>query len=232
MRSTDLKILQTTAAEWESASTSIRLGLRILEGFRSRKTFKHHLYRIMKDTLLTIEEFHTMITQIESIMNSRPLTPLSSDPADIVALTPGHLLVGEPLFSLPEPDLCDTPINRLTSFQKMQQKVQHFWNVWSRAYIGQLQNRQKWPMVQPDVKVGTLVLLKNESTPPMKWNLGRIESVFPGRDGHTRVVQVRTAMGSYRRAITEICPLPVEDVVESNGPPSASTSSAPTGRQA
>ncbi|XP_062703650.1 uncharacterized protein LOC134286097 [Aedes albopictus] len=192
------------------------------------KIFKHHLYRIMKTTLLTIEEFQTLITQIEGIMNSRPLTPLSSDPADVVALTPGHFLVGEPLHSLPEPDLSDIPVNRLNSFQHMQQKVQHFWRVWSRDYIGQLQSRQHWPLVQLDIQVGTMVLLKKEAAPPMKWPLGRIEAVFPGNDGHVRVVQVRTATGCYRRAITEVCPLPVESGTEANEVPDAPSSpSAP-----
>ncbi|XP_062713665.1 uncharacterized protein LOC134290523 [Aedes albopictus] len=177
----------------------------------SVKTFKYHLYRVMKDTVLNTDDFNTLIIQIEGIMNSRPLCPMSSDPGDVLALTPGHLLVGEPLCSLPEPDLCNTPINRLNSFQKMQRSLQHFWKAWSRDYVAQLQDRKKWPTVHQDIDVGTLVLLKDDNAPPMRWNLGRIEEVFPGKDGHVRVVQVRTAHGSYRRAITEVCPLPIED---------------------
>ncbi|XP_062558246.1 uncharacterized protein LOC134223124 [Armigeres subalbatus] len=82
------------------------------------KTFKYHLYR--QGHGINTDDFHTLIIQIEGIMNSRPLCPMSSDPADVVALTPGHLLVGDPLCSLPEPDLSNTPINRFDSFQKMQ----------------------------------------------------------------------------------------------------------------
>ncbi|XP_053686155.1 uncharacterized protein LOC128735696 [Sabethes cyaneus] len=180
----------------------------------SVKTFKYHLYRVIKDTQLNIDDFNTLLVQVEGIMNSRPLTPLSSDPADVVALTPGHFLVGEPLQSLPEPNLCDIPINRLDSFQKMQQRLQHFWRAWSRDYVAQLQDRKKWPVVQPNIDVGTLVLLKQDNTPPMRWNLGRIEQTFPGKDGRVRVVQVRTAHGTYRRAITEICPLPIDHHTE------------------
>ncbi|XP_065079709.1 uncharacterized protein LOC135702581 [Ochlerotatus camptorhynchus] len=176
----------------------------------SVKTFKYHLYRVMKDTLLNIDDFNTLIIQIEGVMNSRPLTPLSSDPADVIALTPGHLIIGEPVHSLPEPNICDIPINRLDSFQKMQQRLQHFWRAWSRDYVAQLQDRKKWPVVHPDIDVGTLVVLKEDNAPPMRWNLGRIAQVFPSKDGHVRVVQVRTAHGTYRRAITEVCPLPIE----------------------
>ena len=100
--------------------------------------------------------------------------------------------------------------------------------MWSRDYIGQLQSRQRWPLVQPDIQVGTMVLLKKEAVPPMKWPLGRIEAVFPGNDGHVRVVQVRTTTGCYRRAITEVCPLPIESGTEANEVPDAPSSpSAP-----
>lgn len=96
----------------------------------------------------------------------------------------------------------------------MQQKLQHFWRAWSRDYIGHLQNRKKWPVVRPNIEVGTLVLLKQDNAPPMRWNLGRVEAVFPGKDGLVRVVDVRTAYGTYRRAITEVCPLPIEQPIE------------------
>lgn len=176
----------------------------------SVKTFKYHLYRVMKDTVLNTDDSNTLIVQTEGVMNSRPLCPLTSDTADVVALTPGHLLVGEPLYSLPEPDLSSISINRLDSFQKMQRSLQHFWKAWSRDYMAQLQDRKKWSSVHSNIAVGALVLLKDDCAPPMHWNLGRVEKVFPGQDGYVRVLEVRTAHGSYRRAITRVCPLPIE----------------------
>ncbi|XP_055604236.1 uncharacterized protein LOC129752489 [Uranotaenia lowii] len=163
------------------------------------KSFKHHLYRVMQTTVLNIDDFNTLLIQVEAVMNSRPLTPRSSEPDDVVALTPGHFIVGEPLVSLPEVDISELPINRLNSFQQMQQRVQHFWQAWSRDYIGQLQNRKKWPVVRPNISEGTLVLMKQDNAPPLSWKLGRIEKIFPGDDGRVRVVTVKTAKNSYRR---------------------------------
>ena len=58
------------------------------------KSFKRHFTRVAGAALLTYEQLHTYVVGIEAILNSRPLTPISSDPDDFVPLTPGHFLIG------------------------------------------------------------------------------------------------------------------------------------------
>lgn len=93
------------------------------------KSFKHNLKRVVTDELFTFEEVNTFAIKIEAILNSRPLTPLSSDPNDPIALTPGHFLIGDALMSLPEADLSHLPANRLSTWQHNQMMRQHFWLV-------------------------------------------------------------------------------------------------------
>lgn len=81
------------------------------------KSTKHHLRRVIGEARLTFEEMSTLLSQVEACLNSRPLSALSDDPADMTALTPGHFLIGSALNSLPEPSLHDEPDNRLTRWQ-------------------------------------------------------------------------------------------------------------------
>ncbi|XP_075162999.1 uncharacterized protein LOC142235621 [Haematobia irritans] len=50
---------------------------------------------------LTQEEMETMRAEVEAVINSRPIAPLSPDPNDGEVLTPANLLIGEGLRSLP-----------------------------------------------------------------------------------------------------------------------------------
>ncbi|XP_045457904.1 uncharacterized protein LOC123668157 [Melitaea cinxia] len=43
--------------------------------------------------------------QIEGILNSRPLSPITDIPNDVTCLTPAHFLVGAPITDLPEPNM-------------------------------------------------------------------------------------------------------------------------------
>ncbi|KAJ8033443.1 hypothetical protein HOLleu_23685 [Holothuria leucospilota] len=45
--------------------------------------------------------------------------------------------------------------------------------------------------------------------PRGRWPLGRVVKVFPGRDGHVRVVKVKMKKGEVMRGITKVCPLEV-----------------------
>lgn len=182
------------------------------------KSFKLLFKRTIGLHTLLYDEMQTILTQVEAVLNSRPLTPLSNDPDDYEALTPGHFLIQRPLTAIPEPDLDGIPENRLSAWQKSQRFTQQLWKKWSQLYLSDLHNRTKWTVSRNNVVVGTMVVLKEENQPPLKWLLGRVTEVHAGRDGNVRVVTVKTRDGSYRRAISKICVLPIRDnVIVPNG---------------
>ena len=172
---------------------------------------KYHFHKIIRNASLTFEELTTVFAQIEACMNSRPLSPLSNDPNDLSPLTPGHFLVGEPLVALPESDMREVASSKLNRFHYMKQMVQHFWDRWYKECISDLNKRSKWKYpTGSGLKVGDMVILKEDNLPPLKWPLGRIEQLYPGSDGIVRVVLVKTTKGSFKRAVVKICVLPME----------------------
>lgn len=175
------------------------------------KSCKYHLRRVVGNAHLTYEEFSTVLIQVEAILNSRPLTPMSSDPHDYIPLSPAHFLVGRLLTAPVHADVKDAPIHSITRYQRLEQIRQHFWSRWYKEYVSELQTRTKWKHQGTDLKEETLVLIKDDNLPPLKWNLGRIVKTYPGRDGVSRVADIRTATGVIRRAFSKICPLPPND---------------------
>ncbi|CAK9830531.1 hypothetical protein ANTRET_LOCUS7686 [Anthophora retusa] len=175
------------------------------------RSFKKHLHKTIGDAMLTYEQFYTLIVEIEAILNSRPLTPISSDPNDFLALSPNHFLIGESLASLPEQNFVDTQTNKLSLWQHVQKIKQHFWRRWQTEYLQELHTRSKWHTGDgTKIKEGTLVTIRDENCPPLQWQLGRVVALHPGEDDVVRVATIQTPHGTYKRALKKLAPLPIE----------------------
>lgn len=173
------------------------------------KATKHHLRRVLVNTILTYEELSTVINQIEAVLNSRPLEPMSADPNDLEVLTPGHFLIGRPLNSVPEPSILSNNVNRLDRWQRVQYVTQQFWSRWHREHLARLQQRPKWLTKQRNLAINDLVLIRDDNLPPAKWLLGRVIEVFPGQDDIVRVANIRTKNGISKRSIAKLSVLPI-----------------------
>lgn len=160
---------------------------------------------------MTYEELTTVVVQIEAILNSRPMTQLTSDPNDLTALTPAHFLVGRELIAPPEPSLVEVKASSVSRWQNIRRQKQIFWTRWSAEYLNELQPRGKWYKAKLTIKPGMLVVLREENVAPQQWRMGRILQTHPGSDNIVRVVTVRTADKEVKRAITKIAVLPIED---------------------
>ncbi|GFT54114.1 integrase catalytic domain-containing protein [Trichonephila clavipes] len=138
------------------------------------KSLKYHFKRVAGNSKFSYEELLTLITQIEAILNSRPLTPLSSDVDDLEVLTPAHFLIGRPITAIVEPSLLQCESNRLNVWQRITKSVQTIWKRWSLSYLNSLQQRKKWIVNKENLKLGDMVLIREENLPPCKWLLGRV----------------------------------------------------------
>lgn len=172
------------------------------------RSVKYHLKRAIGEALLTYEELTTLLTQIEAILNSRPLCPISDDPDDLKPLTPGHFLIGTAPIIIREPSLESSTLSRPSQWQLIRQMVDSFWSRWSKECLQQYHSIYKWNNPTPSLSKGSMVLVIDERYPPTKWPLGRIIDIHPGKDGLTRVVTVRTQVSTLKRPIVKLCPLP------------------------
>ncbi|XP_055633126.1 uncharacterized protein LOC129773538 [Toxorhynchites rutilus septentrionalis] len=175
------------------------------------KSAKSHLLKEVGNTTVTHEEMLTLLAQVEMCLNSRPITEMSNDPTDLEALTPGHFLVGSNLQSIPEADYKQLPDNKLNRWQLMQKRLQAIWKRWSTEYLQQLQARSSKGIKPPvDIRVGRLVIIKDDNLPPAQWMLGRITKIHPAHDGIVRVVTLKTASAdNVVRPVVKLSLLPM-----------------------
>ncbi|XP_065370999.1 uncharacterized protein LOC135963153 [Calliphora vicina] len=174
------------------------------------KSFKHHFRRIAGGLKYTFEEFSTLLARIESCLNSRPLCPLSENVDCLDCLTPGHFLTGGPLLAPPEVEVLEAPISILNRWQRVKALNQRLCARWKDEYLKDLQKRNKWKYVRKDMQIGDMVVIREDNLPTNEWRLGRVDKLNIGKDGHVRVVELRTARGSIVRPVVKLVVLPTD----------------------
>jgi len=125
------------------------------------KSAKFHFYRVVGASILAIDELKTLAYEISAIPNSRPLCLISENAESLEVLTPAHFLKGSSCNKFPEPDITHLRESRLSRWQRVTQMQQHFWKRCSSEYLSLLQERSKWRVETSNIKVGSIVLLKN-----------------------------------------------------------------------
>jgi len=103
---------------------------------------------------------------------------MSEDPTYLLALTPGHFLVGGPLLSMVEPEVKGESKSILNRWQHLKFLHQQFRTRWKDEYFKELHKRNKWQVPTENLRVGDLVVIKDDNLPSNEWRLVRIDSVF------------------------------------------------------
>ena len=166
---------------------------------------KRSLVIVLKDTVLDDYSLSTVFTEVENMANNRPLTTISDDVDDFEALTPNHFLIGRanPHFPLDVKEMDIKPCFR-KRWKQILAVSTHYWRRWRADYLPKLTERCKWQKRHANFRIGDLVFLHDRDVPKGVWPLGRIIDIHPGKDGKVRVVEVKTAKGTYTRPITKL----------------------------
>ena len=187
------------------------------------RSVKRCLKKTISGARLTYEELLTVITEVEMILNCRPLSYVSGEDIE-EPLTPSHLLCGRRLMSLPdnsESQDLDTDVQPQDLDRRMQHLsnvMNHFWRRWRNEYLLELRNTHRSVTQRASnrvVSTGDVVIVHDEDQPRGKWRIGRIESLITGSDGCVRgaTVRVKTKKGRssmLRRPVQRLYPLEVQ----------------------
>ncbi|UYV68131.1 hypothetical protein LAZ67_5003135 [Cordylochernes scorpioides] len=152
------------------------------------------------------EEMSTILCDAEATINSRPLTYIHEDFDSLIPLSPSMFLHDSKYVGVPDLDKLDSKKfqDRYRHCQRLREALR---SRFRSEYLGQLV--QKANERTPKLSVGDVVIVKVEDKRRLHWPMARIVELFPGRDGHSRVVKVRTKLGTLIRPVQKLYPLEV-----------------------
>ena len=172
---------------------------------RCIRTIRKVMSALLKEQVLTDEGLATLMCEVESIINGRPLTKVSDDPRDLEALTPNHLLLLRSGATVPPGTFKREDLYSRRRWRQVQYLSDVFWRRWLKEYLPSLQERQKWGTSTTNFEVGDVVLVVDESSPRNSWPLGLIQEVKPNKgDGLVRRVKLKTKSSILERPIDKI----------------------------
>ncbi|GBN49015.1 hypothetical protein AVEN_47405-1 [Araneus ventricosus] len=170
------------------------------------KSVKVCLRIVLGRALLSFEELSTILTEVEAVLNSRPLTYVYNDLREPLPLQPVQFLN----FARSDSTL---PINfkkiiaagssrpSLIKRKKYQDLfLKQLWSKWKKQYIMDLRNAHelKNPNPQRNIAIDDAVVIKGDNKSKLLWRLGRVIQVFPGRDGGVRSCLLKTSDGTLK----------------------------------
>ncbi|CAG2206782.1 unnamed protein product [Mytilus edulis] len=217
-------------SEWRKLVSAINCLRSKIKHYKSVKTLKSNTMNVVEQLLETErfivkevqkegfqEDIDSLMgcnkrlprnTEVTAIVNNRPLTCVSYDSESPSVITPSLLLTQKTADdTCPFPDFEKKDSIR-HHWKYVQFLAQQFWAKWRQEYLHSLQVRPKWQTEEQNVKVGTVVLMKDNNCARNYWPTGIVERVFPSEDGKIRKVELRIIRDgqpvTYVRPISQI----------------------------
>ena len=97
---------------------------------------------LLGQQLVNEEMLRTLMAEVQGILNSRPLTPVSNNPKDLELLTPNHLLLLRANPNLPPGVFAKEDTYCKRRWRQVQYMSEIFWKRWFKEYLPTLQLRQ------------------------------------------------------------------------------------------
>lgn len=171
---------------------------------RQIRTARRILGALVREQTLTDDNLQTLMCEVESIINGRPLTSPSDDPCDLEPLTPNHLLLMKVQPNMPPGTFTENDQYARRRWRQVQNLADLFWTRWTREYLPLLQERQKWSKLKRNFQHGDVVLVVDSSSPRNTWIMGRITQTIPDSSGTVRRVKLQTKTSTLERPVNKL----------------------------
>lgn len=137
----------------------------------------------------------TLLSQIQVVINNRPLTFMYDEPGEEV-LTPNHLLFGRKinLESHELPLNFDVNNDMKSQYNQLETILNHFWKRWHQEYLIELREHQRCNannIYQQQIYEGDVVFIHEEKMPRATWKMGVVEKLNKSIDNKIRGAVVR-----------------------------------------
>ncbi|XP_053691074.1 uncharacterized protein LOC128739603 [Sabethes cyaneus] len=177
---------------------------------RMVRSIKTAMNSLPQNCKLDDEGLLTMVIEAEAIVNNRPLTYLPLDSEEQEALTPNHFILGSSSGLKQPMEPTDGVEVVRNSWHQIFVCLNHFWRRWVREYLPTLTRRNKWHDEVRALMSNDLVIVIDE-TKRNGWIRGRVLEVIAGQDGRVRQAVVQTSDGMYRRPVSKLAVLEVDE---------------------
>ena len=168
---------------------------------------KAPLKKVLGRASLSRDELFTVLTEIERVVNSRPLTPVSTDVADESPLTPAMMLGDIFATGIASSDRPLDPRQLSARVKYVHTVYEHLNQRWSSEYLIRLSEYHR--SKSTPIVVNDVVFIADDNRKRQSWRLGRVAELYPGRDGKCRVAKVQVGQSSMLRPIQRLVPLEV-----------------------
>ena len=175
--------------------------------------------------MLNYDQLHTALTEVQAVINARPLVYVSDEADEWRPLTPSNLLTGyPPQGGLPEPPPNPADFASAKEITKMDEARRTFvsecTNRFVKEYLGELLLFHSKGKPTKKIRIGEVVVVHDANAKRLMWTTGVVKERLKGRDGIVRSVKLKTPNGNIiTRAIQCLYPIELqEDQPEADHP--------------
>lgn len=179
-------------------------------GFWERlvRSTKRCLKKCIGRSSLNFEELRTLLVEVETTINNRPLTYIYDDKNGITQpLTPSDLIYGRQIGRTPSQRQSEI----ISTYQSLTRRAKYHYRLlegvvqrWKKEYLTSLLevSSKKGTDKSLAIAEGDIVLLKEDTPARAWWKVAKIEQLLKGKDDKVRAATIKVLGGEKTRKTT------------------------------